>query len=61
MALVFQEEIQCSHGAVLFRDEHVQYFYDTAKRTVSINPTIEDVSILITSIFKAYKFDLILN
>jgi len=50
-----------SHGAVLKRHDTGEVtFYDTSRRLVKENPTIEDIGWNLVAIFKAYKFELIL-
>jgi hypothetical protein len=52
---------QWPHGGVIRRDEDgTTYYYDTAKHFVHKNPTILDLSLFITGIYKAYLFDLYL-
>ena len=56
--------LKCPHGSVIQRvldEERTTYYYDTAKRFVEKNPTIQDVTTSITEIHLAVKFEIYLH
>jgi hypothetical protein len=56
--------LKCPHGSVIQRvldEERTTYYYDTAKRFVEKDPTIQDVTTSITAIHLAVQFEIYLH